>query len=265
MDDQPIDYLFTMTHLIYILVCIFAFVVLMKLFLHKKPSTRALFINLCLIWMVLMKYAGEAIFVTEWYQFGAVSSYSHPFWDFRTFFSFQMCGVNNILLPLVIWFKIKPLKDYIFVSSILGGLAVMIYPLGVLSGEPFEFTLPMLRSMSVHLLLVFVPCFLIASGDAHIEVKNWKRTFAGFFAMTAWAMFGNLAVDPAANNMFLMTNPFLEGPIPLLNAIPNGVHVLVLVGFFSLGFFITYRFLAWFEKIIKRTRETKVVRDETVE
>jgi hypothetical protein len=119
--------------------------------------------------------------------------------------------------------------------------------------------------MSVHLLLVFVPCFLIAAGDTKIEVKNWKRTFAGFFAMTAWAMFGNLAVDPAANNMFLMTNPFLEGPIPLLNAIPNGVHVLVLVGFFSLGFFITYRFLAWFEKIIKRTRETKVVRDETVE
>jgi hypothetical protein len=252
MDDQPVQYLFTPIHLIYFLICIVIFIVLMKIFLHKKPATQKIFINICLVLMIVMKYAGEAIFVSEWYLFGAVSTYSHPFWDWRTFFSFQMCGVNNILLPLVIWFKIKPLKDYIFLSSILGGIAVMIYPLGVLSGDPFVITLPMLRSMIVHLLLVFVPCFLIATGDTKIERKNWKRTAIGVLGMAAWAMYGNLFVDMNANNMYLMTNPFFGGPIPIINIIPAGYHVLVLAVFFSIGLIITYYFLDIFAAISRR-------------
>lgn len=257
MDDQPVQYLFTWIHLIYFLICVFVFIILMRIFLHQKPSTQKLFINICLVLMIIMKYAGEAIFVSEWYLFGAVSTYSHSFWDWRTFFSFQMCGVNNILLPLVIWFKIKPLKDYIFLSSILGGIAVIIYPLGVLSGDPFAITLPMLRSMIVHLLLVFVPCFLIATGETSVERKNWKRTAIGVLGMAAWAMYGNLFVDAKANNMYLMTNPFFGGPIPIINMIPDGYHVLVLAVFLSIGLIICYYFVDIFAAIAKKAANQK--------
>jgi hypothetical protein len=253
MDDQPVQYLFTSIHFIYIAVCIVLFAVLMRIFLYKSQPTRTLFVNICLILMILFKYLGEAVFVSEWYLFSEpVSSYSHPFWDFRTFFSFQMCGVNNILLPLVIWFKIKPLKDYVFASSILGGIAVMLYPLGILSGDPFVITLPMIRSMVVHLFLVFIPCFLIATGETKIEARNWKRTAVGLLLMAGWAMFGNLFVNWGDNNMYLVDNPFYGGPVPLLNMIPDGYHVILLTVMVTIGFMIVYRIIRIFDGISRR-------------
>ncbi len=253
MDEQPMRYLFTRIHLIYVLACAFIFIVLMRVMLRQKRSVRMAFVNVCLILILLLKYAGEALFISEWYTHDVpVSTYSHPFWDYRTFFSFQMCGVDNILLPLVIWFKLKPLKDYVFTASILGGLSVMLYPLGVLSGDPFVFTFPMLRSMFIHLMLVFLPCFLIASGETKVEARHWKRTLVGLFAMAGWAMFGNLFVDWNANNMYLVINPFYGGPVPIISAIPNGWHVLLLAAMVFIGFFLVYQFIRIFDHIARR-------------
>lgn len=249
MDEHPTAYLFQWQHFLYIAICILMFMVLLRLFRNQSVKTRKIFVTILLILMLFLKYAGEAIFVSEWYAYATpVSSYSHTFWDWRTFFSFQMCGVNNVLLPFVVWFDLKKMKDFVYTTSIIGGIAVMIYPVGVLYGEPLMITLPMLRSLIVHFLLVFVPIFLIVTNEFTLEKKNWKNTLVGAALMTSWAMFGNLFVDPSANNMYLMTNPFFGGPVPLLNILPDGLHMIALSIMVFLGFLVVYAVIGFIQR-----------------
>lgn len=249
MDENPTGYLFTWRHFLYIGLAILAFWLMMKLLLKQSEKTKQIVVVVLGVVMLALKYGGEVLFVWEWNHFGdSVSSFSHPFWDFRTFISFQICGINNVLLPLVIWANIKPMKDFVYTTSIMGGLAVILYPAGVLYGDPFVLTFPIIRSLIVHFLLVFLPCFMIAIGDFQLEKKRWKNTLIGAVIVSAFAMFGNLFIDPDANNLYLMENPFLGGPIPLLNSLPNGLHVLFLVSMVFLAFLLEYWLIGKYQR-----------------
>jgi hypothetical protein len=241
MDLNPDAYLFKWPHALYLLFCLLLFLFLMRFLKSSHQKTHKIVITTSIVLLLFLKYAGEAIFIYEWVQFGdAISSYSHPFWDIRTFISFQVCGVNNVLLPIVIAFNIKPMKDFVYSSSVLGGLAVLIYPVGVLFGDPLVLTFPMLRTLIVHFLLVFLPLYMIKIDQFRLEPKRWYYTFIGCLLMIAWSMFGNLVIDKTANNMFLMENPFLGGPIPFLNILPNGIHAIFLIFLVFLGFVLVY-------------------------
>ena len=237
MDLLPDAYVFTLPHLLYVVSCLIAFLLLMRFLPTNSPITKRWVVGISCFLLLFLKYSGEAVFVYEWNHYGsAISTSSHPFWDFRTFFSFQVCGINNVLLPIVVLFNIKPMKDFVYTSSVIGGLAVLIYPVGVLFGDPFVITFPMIRTLVVHFLLIFLPLYLYKIGDFTLESRRWKNVLLGCLIVIAWAMFGNLVVDPSANNMFLMENPFLEGPIPILNQLPNGIHSVVLIGIVALTY-----------------------------
>jgi hypothetical protein len=241
MDEQPALYLFKWQHFLYIGIAIVFFILLMEIFKDRSLRTRRIFVTVCCVVMLFLKYAGEALFIWEWQRYGdQISSYSHPLLDFRTLISFQLCGVNNVLLPLAIWFDWKKAKDFLYSTSIIGGLAVIIYPVGVLYGNPLIITFPILRSLIVHFLLVFIPCFMIATGEFRLEKKNWVNTLVGCVLISAWAMFGNLVVDPGANNMYMMSNPFYGGPVPLLNILPDGYHMIILLLLVVLAFVLVY-------------------------
>ncbi|QWB99315.1 YwaF family protein [Mycoplasmatota bacterium] len=247
MDEQPGKYFFSNYHLIYLLISIFFFILLFKFLKNKSRKRQNTYITFFLILIIILKYAGEALFIYEYYFVEeSYSSYPHAFFDINTFFSFQLCGIMNIVLPIVIWFDIKPLKDFVFATSILGGLAVMFYPVTVLYGNPFALTLPILRSTIVHFFLVFIPLFLMHRGDFNLNKKRWY-SIAFWLIMTAlWAMFGNIFIDSNANNMYLMSNPFKGGPIPIINVLPNGFHVIFLAFAVTIGYVIVYQIAGLF-------------------
>jgi len=249
MDSLPDQYLFKWQHFLYLGVCVLLFWFLMKVPNHRNPRVRKTIIAVSCLLLLIFKYGGEAIFVSEWIRFGdAVSSFSHPFWDWRTLISFQVCGVNNVLLPIVVGFNIKPMKDFVYPASIIGGLAVLLYPVGVLFGDPISITFPLLRTLIVHFLLIFLPIYLIRIDDFRLESRHWARALIGCLAMIAWSMYGNLVVDLSANNMYLMENPFAGGPVPLLNAIPDGWHVLLMCALVFLMFLLVYQLGALYER-----------------
>lgn len=248
MDEHPGRYFFSNFHLIYLLISLIAFIVLFRFLKKQSKQTQNKYISGFLILMIILKYAGEALFIYEYYFVEEVySSYQHSFWDVNTFFSFQLCGIMNIILPIVIWFDIKPLKDFVFATSILGGLAVMFYPVTVLYGTPFMITLPILRSTIVHFFLVFIPLFLIHRGDFSFNKYRWHYIALGLILTALWATFGNIFIDPTANNMYLFENPFLNGPIPVINTLPNGWHVLFLAVAVTFGYIIVYHLALAFE------------------
>lgn len=249
MDEQPINYFFGTYHLLYFLLFLVSFIGLFIILVKQNKKKQDIFINISLILILFLKYITEVLFIYEYYNvFPAYSSYPHPFLDVNTFFSFQLCGVMNIVLPITIWFNIKPLKPFVYLTSILGGLAVVLYPVTVLYGDPFQITLPMLRSSVVHFFLVFIPLFLIYRGDIKMEKKYWYHIAIGLLSIAAWAMIGNLFIDTTANNMYLMINPFLNGPVPILNTIKSGWHNIILTIMVSIGYFLIYQFAKLFQK-----------------
>lgn len=252
MDEQPIEYFFGIHHLVYLLINIGLFVVLFTFLKRQTKKRQDYFINVALILILVLKYLGEALFIYEYYNIDpAYSSYPHPFWDINTFFSFQLCGVMNIVLPIVIWFDIKPLKTFVFATSILGGLAVIFYPVTVLFGAPYQITLPIIRSSVIHFFLVLIPLFLIYRGDVVLDKKKWWQVAIGLISIGIWAMFGNLFIDRYANNMYLISNPFYQGPIPIINQLPNGYHVIFLIVAVTLGYIITFNIAKYFTLLKK--------------
>ncbi len=247
MDEQPINYFFGGYHLLYLMLNLLMFVVLFWV-IHQKPRAKQdKFINISLVVIIFLKYAGEALFIYEYYNVSpAYSNYPHPFLDINTFFSFQLCGIMNILLPITIWFNIKKLKPFIYATSILGGLAVIFYPVTVLFGDPYQITFPIVRSSVVHFFLVLIPMILIARGDARLRRQDWYQIAIGLLLTGVWAMFGNLVIDKNANNMYLMVNPFLNGPIPIINQLPNGWHIIFLVVAVTFGYMVTFNFARLF-------------------
>jgi hypothetical protein len=249
MDLLPDAYLFQWPHFLYLGLCILTFFLLMKLPDHRHPLVRKIIVTTGCVLLLFFKYAGEIIFVSEWFRYGnAVSTFSHPLWDWRTVISFQVCGVNNVLLPLVVWFNWKPLKDFVYPASILGGTAVLLYPVGVLFGDPLVLTFPMLRTLVVHFLLVFLPLYLIKIGEFRLESRYWYRALIGCILMIAWSMYGNLFVDRSANNMYLMRNPFAGGPVPILNQLPDGWHTIPMITLVILGFLLVYFLVGRYQK-----------------
>ncbi len=245
MDEQPGSYFFSGYHLIYLLLNILFFVILFKFLKNKSRKIQDRYISIFLVLILVLKYAGEALFIQEYYTIGTLnSSYPHPFWDINTFFSFQLCGIVNILLPITIWFNIKPLKDYVFATSILGGFAVILYPVTVLYGQPFAVILPNLRSSIIHLFLIFIPLFLINRGDFQFKKERWHFIAIGLILSALWAMFGNIFIDQNANNMYIMSNPFIGGPIPILNSLPSGWHVIFLAFAVTIGYALVYQIAA---------------------
>jgi hypothetical protein len=102
------------------------------------------------------------------------------------------------------------MKDFVYSSSFIGGLAVLLYPAGVLYGDPLVITFPMIRTLTVHFLLVFLPLYMMKP-----VISVLKRVVGKMFFMASsssrLALFETFFVDKTANNMFLMENPFLEG------------------------------------------------------
>lgn len=248
MDQHPGEYLFAGPHFIYLLFNIVLFVALWILLKRSKRKTQDILITVFLVIMLVLKYAGDALFIYEYYNVSpALSHYPHAFWDVDTIISFQMCGITNILLPLTIWFNLKGLKEFIFASSILGGLAVIFYPVTVLYGDPITITLPMIRSVFVHFFLLFIPLFLINRGDYKLSKTRWWQLVVGIALLALWALFGNLVIDIGDNNLYLMENPFYGGPIPLINIIPDGWHNLLLAVLVTAGYIIIYHMVKLFE------------------
>ncbi|MFA7076320.1 MAG: hypothetical protein WC152_06605 [Candidatus Izemoplasmatales bacterium] len=260
MDEHPTKHLFGVYHLIYFLGFIIAFIVLFTIMNKLKKKNQDRVINIALVLIMFLKYITEVIFIYEYYNLNPqLSTYAHPFLHINTFFSFQLCGVMNIVLPLVIWLNIKPLKPFVYMTSILGGLAVVLYPVTVLFGEPPLITLPVVRSVLVHFFLVFIPIFQIKRGDLKLESKQALPIAIGLLTVAAWAMFGNLFIDSTANNMYLMVNPFLNGPIPIISKIPSGWHVLLLAVLVTIGYFIVYHIAKLFEKKQNAGFQTEII------
>ncbi len=117
----------------------------------------------------------------------------------------HMCTVLTFVLPIVIVFDIKVLKQAVYVLSIMGGIIT------ILVGDYFvDLFLPFsaMEGITAHTLLVVLPIMEIGLGNFRLEIKKYWHVLAGMLVFMGWATLANEVVfkgyDP--NYMYLRHN-----------------------------------------------------------
>ncbi len=120
-------------------------------------------------------------------------------------FPWHMCTVLTFVLPIVIVFNIKVLKQAVYVLSIMGGIIT------VLVGDYFvDLFLPFsaMEGISAHTLLVVLPIMEIGLGRFTLDIKKYWHVLAGMLGFMGWATLANEVVFKGydTNYMYLRHN-----------------------------------------------------------
>lgn len=120
-------------------------------------------------------------------------------------FPWHMCTVLTFVLPLVIVFDIKALKQSVYVLSIMGGIIT------VLVGDYFvDLFLPFsaIEGISAHTLLIVLPIMEIGLGDFRLEIKKYWEVIVGTLVLMGWATLANEVIFKGydTNYMYLHHN-----------------------------------------------------------
>lgn len=163
----------------------------------------------------------------------------------------HMCTVLTFVLPLVIVFDIKPLKQAVYVLSIMGGIIT------ILVGDYFvDLFLPFsaVEGISAHTLLVVLPIMEIGLGHFRLELKKYWQVLVGMVVFMGWATLANEVVfkgyDP--NYMYLRHNG-LPGDIGGQN------YFLIYIAIFLLFSASIYGLPFLYKRLFVRRTQTQTV------
>ncbi len=120
---------------------------------------------------------------------------------------FHQCAVMGFILPLVVFFNIKPLKMPVYTISFMGAIATIAF------GEYFTSAfMPFysLEGIISHTLLLLIPLIDIASGEFSFDIKKSWSVFVGMLILLGWASLANEVFfkEYEPNYMYLQKSGF---------------------------------------------------------
>jgi len=126
--------------------------------------------------------------------------------------SLHLCGLQMYFIPLAVFTNFIVFKDFIFASSILGGIFGIVFPSGVTGSYPF-WHFQTLQTLLYHGLLIFVPLALLVTTNYRPSLKRFYKVLILFFIIALVCIWVDLGYGQ--NYMFLVTAP----EMPLLSNI----------------------------------------------
>lgn len=142
---------------------------------------------------------------------------SHNFWlyvvhnaSFVELLSLHLCGMQMYFIPLAVFAKSIAFKDFIFSTSILGGIFGIVFPSGISDNYPI-WHFQTLQTFFYHGLLIFVPIALLVTTNYRPTLKRFHNVLGLFAIIAILALSVDLAFDQ--NYLFLRTAP----DMPLLH------------------------------------------------
>lgn len=116
----------------------------------------------------------------------------------------HLCGTQVLFIPLAILTKKQVLQDYIWCTSIIGGITAIVYPTGIVDTYPF-FHFQTFQSLILHLLLILVPFLMWHVNHYRPQPKNFLKVMGILFLCAACALL--VDVVWGQNYMFLIEIP----------------------------------------------------------
>lgn len=194
-DQIPPDCVFSQfgwQHILMLFICFAGIAALLLVLRRLKPAQVRTALRLLALLVPLLEFSH-----TYWlYQCGQHSIVK--------LLPLHLCAQQSFFLPLAVYTNHTTLKEYVFSTSILGGIFGMVFPEGVAGCYP-ALHYQTLQTMALHSLLILIPLALIVADGFRPKLANFPRVLGVFF----------IAVIPAAavdflfgeNYMFLNTAP----------------------------------------------------------
>lgn len=163
----------------------------------------------------------------------------------------HLCGMQIFYIPLAVFTKSLALKEFVCSTSLLGGIAAILSPSGIAETYPF-FHFQTLQSITLHMILIFVPLVMIYCQGFHPNIRNMPKVMC---FLTATAV-------PAAvvdyfwgeNYMFLLEPPLGTPLVDIFEKYGHGFYLIVLFLMMCLAIFLTYLPSLWREYKAVRAR-----------
>lgn len=151
-------------------------------------------------------------------------------------FPFHLCTVMTFLLPIVIIFNLKKLKNAVYPLSIMGGI-ITVFINGYFDNSFLTFS--SIEGMTAHSLLIILPIVDMAVSHFSLNIKKIYEPIILIFILMGWATLGNEVFFKGydTNYMYLKKNE-------LPNDFGGKYYFLIYVTIFfillSLVYFIPY-------------------------
>lgn len=134
----------------------------------------------------------------------------------------HLCGLQSLFIPLAVFTKFTCFRDFVYASSLLGGIFGTVFPAGVAGYYPL-WSFQTLQTFALHGLLVFVPLALIRTGQHRPDPRRFPRVLCLFLVVAL----GVGIVDRVfgENYMFLFAAPENTPLEWIFDAFGRGVYL----------------------------------------
>lgn len=118
--------------------------------------------------------------------------------------SLHLCGLQMYFIPLAVFTNFIVFKDFIFATSILGGIFGILFPSGVTGSYPF-WHFQTIQTLIYHSLLIFIPLAILVTTDYRPTLKRFYKVLLLFFIVVIICVYIDLVYGQ--NYLFLVTAP----------------------------------------------------------
>lgn len=154
---------------------------------------------------------------------------SHSVWMFLTgtneiikLLPLHLCGLQSLFIPLAVFTRLTCFRDFVYASSLLGGIFGTVFPAGVAGYYPV-WSFQTLQTYALHGLLIFVPLALILSGQHRPDPRRFPRVLCIF--LLAALVVGVVDRVFGENYMFLFAAPENTPLEWIYNAFGRGIYL----------------------------------------
>ena len=136
---------------------------------------------------------------------------SHSVWMYFTgttslikLLPLHLCGLQSLFIPLSIFTPFTCFKDFVYATSLLGGIFGTVFPAGIADYYPM-FSFQTIQTFVLHGLLIYVPLALIVSGAHRPSLHHFPRVLCIFLFVVF--IVGYIDFQFGENYMFLYEAP----------------------------------------------------------
>lgn len=161
--------------------------------------------------------------------------------DFVKLLPLHLCGMQVFFIPIAVFTELRGFKELVYCTSILGGIAAIVYPVGVVDTYPI-IHFQTIHTFVFHFILIFIPVALIKFKGFRPEIKNYPKLLGIFLGTAGVAAFVDFKFDQ--NYMFLNTPPVGTPLEEIFNVFGSETYLMVflILGIaVSLLMFLPYR------------------------
>ena len=209
-----VDWIFTINHLFLLFIVVGA---LFALYygIHAKSKRGIFTVKLVLASIMLVLEVGRIIWRFGEFRYVGIEEFTSWHW-FRAI-SFAMCAIMKwvTITTLVLSAFLKSnnralqiLYNILFGCAMIGGILAFVYP-DMIGTQRSLFHFMSLQTVISHILLIFVPLYLIKIGELKIRVKSLWMVLLGYILVGSVAM--SASQISGQNFSFALYSPLIRG------------------------------------------------------